>query len=88
MNNDPFRTWTFPFFSVWYSCGISSLAVTERFIVFNSVYVEKGLGGDNGSGSKPSFGLLLTQLSPSTWDITTPWNSLLQDIVENNHLSG
>lgn len=23
-----------------------------------------------------------------TWDITTPWNSLLQDIVENNHLSG
>lgn len=42
----------------------------------------------NGSGSKHSFGLLPTQLSPFTWDITTPWNSSLQDIVENNHLSG
>lgn len=46
--------------------------------------------GDNGSGSKYSFGLLPTQLPPFTWDITTSWNSLLQDIVENNrhnHLS-
>lgn len=30
---------------------------------------------------------LPTQLPPLTWDITTPWNSLLWDIVENNHLS-
>lgn len=49
--------------------------------------LKKGVGGD-GSGSKHSFGLLPTQLSSFTWDIITPWNSLLQDIVENNHLSG
>lgn len=27
---------------------------------------------------------LPTQLPPLTWDITTPWNSLLWDIVENS----
>ena len=25
---------------------------------------------------------------PFTWYVTTPWNSLLQDIMENNYLSG